>query len=157
MHFASGQLAVCLTCVSLHRALKAGMQRPLLVCPPHKDYPNSATVAALGALHALYMVRRTLKWGDTKPLPTLWSTTSGHFSWKWMWSAGVGSPINTFQSTWYTPWWQWRLWWRFLIGNRTWMLVWFCSKEKKTILWKSVVKLKALSLSFQDHDIPCVT
>uniref|UniRef100_A0A672YJH8 Putative aminopeptidase W07G4.4 n=1 Tax=Sphaeramia orbicularis TaxID=375764 RepID=A0A672YJH8_9TELE len=39
----------------IKRALKAGMQRPLLVCPPHKDYPNSPLVAALGALHALYM------------------------------------------------------------------------------------------------------
>lgn len=39
------------------RALKAGMQRPLLVCPQHKDYKNSTLVAALGALHALYMVR----------------------------------------------------------------------------------------------------
>lgn len=56
------KLPVSLTCVSLRRALKAGMQRPLLVCPPHKDYPNSGTVAALGALHALYMVRRALKW-----------------------------------------------------------------------------------------------
>lgn len=55
---ASGQTS----CLSLRRALKAGMQRPLLVCPPHKDYPNSGTVAALGALHALYMVRRALKW-----------------------------------------------------------------------------------------------
>lgn len=54
-------LSASLTCVFLPRALKAGMQRPLLVCPPHKDYPNSATVAALGALHALYTVRRTLK------------------------------------------------------------------------------------------------
>lgn len=39
----------------IKRALKAGMQRPLLVCPPHKDYKNSTLVAALGALHALYM------------------------------------------------------------------------------------------------------
>uniref|UniRef100_A0A8C3A3X3 Zgc:152830 n=1 Tax=Cyclopterus lumpus TaxID=8103 RepID=A0A8C3A3X3_CYCLU len=39
----------------IKRALKAGMQRPLLVCPPHKDYKNSTVVAALGALHALYM------------------------------------------------------------------------------------------------------
>ncbi|XP_038133133.1 putative aminopeptidase W07G4.4 [Cyprinodon tularosa] len=39
----------------IKRALKAGMQRPLLVCPPHKDYKNSPLVAALGALHALYM------------------------------------------------------------------------------------------------------
>lgn len=51
-----------LTALSIHRALKAGMQRPLLVCPPHKDYVNSGMVAALGALHALYMVRGTLKW-----------------------------------------------------------------------------------------------
>nr|XP_057926739.1 putative aminopeptidase W07G4.4 [Doryrhamphus excisus] len=40
---------------AIKRALKAGMQRPLLVCPPHKDYKNSTLVAALGALHALYM------------------------------------------------------------------------------------------------------
>lgn len=39
------------------RALKAGMQRPLLVCPPHKDYKNSSVVSALGALQALYMVK----------------------------------------------------------------------------------------------------
>lgn len=40
------------------RALKAGMQHPLLVCPPHKDYKNSSVVAALGALQALYMVKK---------------------------------------------------------------------------------------------------
>lgn len=51
-----GFFAVLLICV-LFRALKAGMQRPLLVCPPHKDYKNNTLVAALGALHALYMVR----------------------------------------------------------------------------------------------------
>ncbi|XP_068594463.1 putative aminopeptidase W07G4.4 [Brachionichthys hirsutus] len=39
----------------IKRALKAGIKRPLLVCPPHKDYKNSALVAALGALQALYM------------------------------------------------------------------------------------------------------
>ncbi|XP_037536214.1 putative aminopeptidase W07G4.4 [Nematolebias whitei] len=39
---------------AIKRALKAGMQRPLLVCPPNKDYKNSTLVAALGALHALY-------------------------------------------------------------------------------------------------------
>ncbi|XP_056275560.1 putative aminopeptidase W07G4.4 [Pseudoliparis swirei] len=39
----------------IKRAMKAGMQRPLLVCPPHQDYKNSSMVAALGALHALYM------------------------------------------------------------------------------------------------------
>lgn len=43
---------------SSFRALKAGMQRPLLVCPPHKDYKNSSLVAALGALQALYMVKK---------------------------------------------------------------------------------------------------
>lgn len=42
-----------------HRAMKAGMQRPLLVCPPHADYEKSPLVAALGALHALYMVGKT--------------------------------------------------------------------------------------------------
>lgn len=45
-------------CVCPFRALKAGMQRPLLVCPPHKDYKNSTMAAALGALQALYMVRK---------------------------------------------------------------------------------------------------
>lgn len=39
----------------IQRALKAGMQRPLLVCPPHAGYKNNTLVAALGALHALYM------------------------------------------------------------------------------------------------------
>ncbi|KAG5840513.1 hypothetical protein ANANG_G00189600 [Anguilla anguilla] len=39
----------------IRRALKAGMQRPLLVCPPHRSYENGPLVAALGALHALYM------------------------------------------------------------------------------------------------------
>ena len=38
--------------------MKAGMKRPLLVCPPHKDYKNSSMVAALGALQVLYMVRK---------------------------------------------------------------------------------------------------
>ena len=38
--------------------MKAGMQSPLLVCPPHKDYEKSTLVAALGALQALYMVRK---------------------------------------------------------------------------------------------------
>ncbi|KAG7273147.1 hypothetical protein CRUP_034545 [Coryphaenoides rupestris] len=39
----------------IKRAMKAGMQRPLLVCPPHNDYEKSPLAAALGALHALYM------------------------------------------------------------------------------------------------------
>ncbi|XP_030593412.1 putative aminopeptidase W07G4.4 [Archocentrus centrarchus] len=39
----------------IKRALKAGMQRPLLVCPPHANYRNCTLAAALGALHALYM------------------------------------------------------------------------------------------------------
>uniref|UniRef100_A0A3Q3M5S6 Zgc:152830 n=1 Tax=Mastacembelus armatus TaxID=205130 RepID=A0A3Q3M5S6_9TELE len=50
----------------IKRALKAGMQRPLLVCPPHKDYKNSSLVAALGALHALYMPLEVRE-GNAKP------------------------------------------------------------------------------------------
>ncbi|XP_044231811.1 putative aminopeptidase W07G4.4 [Thunnus albacares] len=50
----------------IKRALKAGMQRPLLVCPPHKDYNNSTLVAALGALHALYMPLEVRE-GNVKP------------------------------------------------------------------------------------------
>uniref|UniRef100_A0A8C2J6X1 Zgc:152830 n=1 Tax=Cyprinus carpio TaxID=7962 RepID=A0A8C2J6X1_CYPCA len=34
----------------IKRALKAGMQRPLLVCPPHSSYAKSTLVAVLGAL-----------------------------------------------------------------------------------------------------------
>lgn len=34
------------------------MMKPLLVCPPHEDYENCTTVAALGALQALYLVRK---------------------------------------------------------------------------------------------------
>ncbi|KTG02900.1 hypothetical protein cypCar_00026450, partial [Cyprinus carpio] len=41
----------------IKRALKAGMQRPLLVCPPHSSYAKSTLVAVLGALHVLYTVR----------------------------------------------------------------------------------------------------
>lgn len=50
-------VTVSLICVS-SRALKAGMQRPLLVCPQHQDYKTCRLVAALGALQALYMVRK---------------------------------------------------------------------------------------------------
>uniref|UniRef100_A0A3B4WPK2 Zgc:152830 n=1 Tax=Seriola lalandi dorsalis TaxID=1841481 RepID=A0A3B4WPK2_SERLL len=50
----------------IKRALKAGMQRPLLVCPPHKDYKNSTLVAALGALQALYMPLEVRE-GNVKP------------------------------------------------------------------------------------------
>ncbi|XP_076849946.1 putative aminopeptidase W07G4.4 [Brachyhypopomus gauderio] len=39
----------------IKRAMKAGMQRPLLVCPPHNNYEKSTLVAVLGALQALYM------------------------------------------------------------------------------------------------------
>ncbi|XP_036383475.1 putative aminopeptidase W07G4.4 [Megalops cyprinoides] len=39
----------------IKRAMKAGVQRPLLVCPPHSSYENTPLVATLGALHALYM------------------------------------------------------------------------------------------------------
>lgn len=52
--------SACFSFVRHFRAMKAGMQRPLLVSPPHKDYNNSTLVAALGALHALYMVRHLL-------------------------------------------------------------------------------------------------
>ncbi|KAE8291886.1 putative aminopeptidase W07G4.4 [Larimichthys crocea] len=50
----------------IKRALKAGMQRPLLVCPPHKDYKNSTMAAALGALQALYMPLEVRE-GNVKP------------------------------------------------------------------------------------------
>lgn len=36
--------------------MKAGMQRPLLVCPSHSAYQKNTLVAVLGALHALYLV-----------------------------------------------------------------------------------------------------
>lgn len=52
---------------------------------------------------------------NTKPLPTLLTTTHWHFSWKWVGSAGVFPPIIEISSTYCTPWCQWRLWWRFLI------------------------------------------
>uniref|UniRef100_A0A8C1GGM8 Zgc:152830 n=1 Tax=Cyprinus carpio TaxID=7962 RepID=A0A8C1GGM8_CYPCA len=41
----------------IKRAMKAGMQRPLLVCPPHSSYAKNTLVAVLGALHVLYTVR----------------------------------------------------------------------------------------------------
>ncbi|XP_053480238.1 putative aminopeptidase W07G4.4 [Ictalurus furcatus] len=37
------------------RALKAGMQHPLLVCPPHSAYKKNTLAAVLGALQALYL------------------------------------------------------------------------------------------------------
>ncbi|KAJ8286176.1 hypothetical protein GJAV_G00035390 [Gymnothorax javanicus] len=39
----------------IQRAMKAGMKRPLLVCPPHSAYQNGPLVALLGALQVLYM------------------------------------------------------------------------------------------------------
>ncbi|XP_036434331.1 putative aminopeptidase W07G4.4 [Colossoma macropomum] len=39
----------------IKRAIKAGIQRPLLVCPPHSSYERSTLVAVLGALQVLYM------------------------------------------------------------------------------------------------------
>ncbi|KAM9476161.1 putative aminopeptidase W07G4.4 [Clarias gariepinus] len=39
----------------IKRAMKAGMQRPLLVCPPHSAHKKNTLVALLGALHALYL------------------------------------------------------------------------------------------------------
>ncbi|XP_042585035.1 putative aminopeptidase W07G4.4 [Cyprinus carpio] len=44
----------------IKRALKAGMQRPLLVCPPHSSYAKSTLVAVLGALHVLYTCYKLL-------------------------------------------------------------------------------------------------
>ncbi|MGH0136834.1 UNVERIFIED_CONTAM: hypothetical protein FKN15_019826 [Acipenser sinensis] len=40
----------------MKRALKAGMQSPLLVCPAHSTFKESTLVSVLGALHALYVV-----------------------------------------------------------------------------------------------------
>ncbi|XP_041087938.1 putative aminopeptidase W07G4.4 [Polyodon spathula] len=39
----------------MKRALKSGMQSPLLVCPPHSTFKESTLVSVLGALHALYV------------------------------------------------------------------------------------------------------
>ncbi|KAB5567819.1 hypothetical protein PHYPO_G00237220 [Pangasianodon hypophthalmus] len=50
----------------IKRALKAGMQRPLLVCPPHSAYQKNTLAAVLGALHALYL---PLELRDVKPSP----------------------------------------------------------------------------------------
>ncbi|XP_048066427.1 putative aminopeptidase W07G4.4 [Megalobrama amblycephala] len=51
----------------IKRALKTGMKRPLLVCPPHNSYAKNTLTAVLGALHALYM-----------PLEVRESKTSSH-------------------------------------------------------------------------------
>ncbi|KAJ0068084.1 hypothetical protein NL108_015561 [Boleophthalmus pectinirostris] len=50
----------------IKRSLKTGMQRPLLVCPEHPEYKKSTLVAALGALHALYMPLEVRE-SNTKP------------------------------------------------------------------------------------------
>lgn len=39
----------------IKRALKVGMQRPLLACAPDQTFPHADLVALLGALHALYV------------------------------------------------------------------------------------------------------
>ncbi|XP_028851948.1 putative aminopeptidase W07G4.4 [Denticeps clupeoides] len=39
----------------IKRALRAGLQRPLLVCPPHSSYERSTLAAVLGALQVLYL------------------------------------------------------------------------------------------------------
>ncbi|XDV48706.1 hypothetical protein PO909_018086 [Leuciscus waleckii] len=39
----------------IKRALKTGMQRPLLVCPQHNSYAKNTLAAVLGALQILYM------------------------------------------------------------------------------------------------------
>ncbi|XP_023694347.1 putative aminopeptidase W07G4.4 [Paramormyrops kingsleyae] len=51
----------------IKRALKAGMQRPLLVCPQHSLYEMSPLAAALGALHVLY---RPLEVCETDAMPS---------------------------------------------------------------------------------------
>ncbi|TRY55483.1 hypothetical protein DNTS_027872 [Danionella cerebrum] len=39
----------------IKRALKTGMKRPLLVCPPHRSYARNTLAAVLGALQVLYV------------------------------------------------------------------------------------------------------
>lgn len=53
---------------AIKRAMKTGMQRPLLVCPPHTNFEKSTLVAALGALHALYMPIEVRE-SNLKPTP----------------------------------------------------------------------------------------
>ncbi|XP_012685881.1 putative aminopeptidase W07G4.4 [Clupea harengus] len=50
----------------IKRALKAGLQRPLLVCPSHNVYEKSTLVGLLGALQALYL---PLELREVKPSP----------------------------------------------------------------------------------------
>ncbi|KAI5622090.1 hypothetical protein C0J50_18474 [Silurus asotus] len=50
----------------IKRAMKAGMKRPLLVCPPHSAYKQNTLAAVLGALQALYM---PLELREVKPSP----------------------------------------------------------------------------------------
>nr|XP_054765776.1 uncharacterized protein LOC129272690 [Lytechinus pictus] len=40
----------------IKRAIVAGMRKPLLIVCPSPDYPNAMLAAALGALHAAYVV-----------------------------------------------------------------------------------------------------
>lgn len=47
-------------CVFVFRALSAGCKAPLLVHPQNDSYKYSTRVAALGALHGLYVVRLIL-------------------------------------------------------------------------------------------------
>ncbi|CAM4715046.1 unnamed protein product [Leuciscus chuanchicus] len=50
----------------IKRALKTGMQRPLLVCPQHNSYAKNTLAAVLGALQILYM---PLEVRESKPSP----------------------------------------------------------------------------------------
>lgn len=63
------------------RALKAGMQRPLLVCPQHTDYKTCRLVAALGALQALYMVRKHSSRDGILAFSHLMSFGRSHHEW----------------------------------------------------------------------------
>ncbi|KAK7146320.1 hypothetical protein R3I93_013917 [Phoxinus phoxinus] len=55
----------------IKRAMKTGMQCPLLVCPPHTSYAKNTLTAVLGALQILYMPLEVRESKPSKP-------SSGH-------------------------------------------------------------------------------
>uniref|UniRef100_UPI00358F6852 putative aminopeptidase W07G4.4 n=1 Tax=Myxine glutinosa TaxID=7769 RepID=UPI00358F6852 len=67
-------------CAGVKRALKAGVTKPLLVCPPDSLYANATMVATLGALHATYVpleVQEALSTKSTKvDLFGIWTSPS---------------------------------------------------------------------------------
>lgn len=71
----------------MKRAMKAGMKRPLLVCPPHCSYEKSTLAAALGALHALYM---PLEVRESNPQPNSYKVNMLGL---WVPSDDVGKPL----------------------------------------------------------------